>query len=328
MSNALLWLIATLSAVVGTIFSLAITMPFVGALVRYRATYTPKRLQGLPGDESESITSSSSSIGYFGMLKRVYRVEGWTGLYKGIMPSIITGLIAIVVFSPVAVFMAVGQGLPDVAAYTPPPNGVVTWTLAFAVSIIPGLLIFPLQIITNRAITTPHKLAAFAPSAALHVLLSPAERKQPLRLYLTPGVAFAQLLEGLFGPFVLLIDKFFGTRIFFEHRVLSLTGATLITFLVATGLLTPLKVVSTRLTLQRFGETDADTDVNTPPVYEEAVVDFRGAQEVPYTGLFNGGAQIVREEGGAVLFRAWWITALVLVLAVLSQAFVPPAPAR
>jgi endo-1,4-beta-mannosidase len=61
-------------------------MPFVGVLVRYRANYTPKagavRLDdepGLPGN-----LTSDASLSYFGMMQRVYRIEGWGGLYKGL----------------------------------------------------------------------------------------------------------------------------------------------------------------------------------------------------------------------------------------------------
>jgi hypothetical protein len=61
-------------------------MPFVGVLVCYQENYTPKagavRLNdepGLPGN-----LTSDVSLSYFGMMKRVYRIEGWGGLYKGL----------------------------------------------------------------------------------------------------------------------------------------------------------------------------------------------------------------------------------------------------
>ncbi|KAJ7612719.1 mitochondrial carrier [Roridomyces roridus] len=319
---AVLFPIALLGAVGGTLITLLITMPFAGVLIRYRATYAPKALQGLLTDEGEVQQSPSPSIGYIGMAKRVYRIEGWAGFYKGIMPSMISGLVTIVVISPFLVLMAIQAETP---------NGekpvVVPWGPAFAVSIIPGLLIFPFQIVANRAITTPHKLASFAPSAALRVLLSPAERAQPLRLYLTPGVAFATLLEGLLGPFTILIDRLLGTGIFLQHHTLSLVGATVVTTLVATLFLTPLKVVATRLTLQRLG----DEDTSVPSTVDESefialvepVVDVRGVQEKRYTGLIDAGRAIVREEGVKVLFRAWWLTTLLLVGPVIGAVLVP-----
>jgi hypothetical protein len=48
-------------------------MPFVGVLVRYRANYVPKRVQ-LVGDDGP-VNETGSDIGYFGMMRRVYRIE-------------------------------------------------------------------------------------------------------------------------------------------------------------------------------------------------------------------------------------------------------------
>ncbi|KAJ7612743.1 hypothetical protein FB45DRAFT_939681 [Roridomyces roridus] len=298
--------------------TLITTMPFAGVLVRYRATYAPKALKGLL-TEGEVQQSPSSSIGYIGMAKRVYRIEGWAGFYKGIMPSMISGLVTVVVISLFLVLLAM-QGKKPME---------VPWGPVFAVSIIPGLLIFPFQIVANRAITTPHKLGSFAPSAALRVLLSPAERAQPLRLYLTPGVAFATLLEGLLGPFTILINRLLGTRIFLQHRTLSLVSATAVTTLVATLFLAPLKVVATRLTLQRFGDEDTSVpstvDDSELIALVEPVVDVRGPQEKRYAGLIDAGRAIVREEGVKVLFRAWWLTTLFLVGPVIGAVLVPAA---
>jgi hypothetical protein len=58
----------------------------VGVLVRYRANYTPKaaavRLDDEPG--VPSTLTSDASLSYFGMMKRVYHIEGLGGLYKGL----------------------------------------------------------------------------------------------------------------------------------------------------------------------------------------------------------------------------------------------------
>ncbi|KAJ7510676.1 mitochondrial carrier domain-containing protein [Mycena galericulata] len=297
-----------------------ITMPFVGVLVRYRANYTPKRLQGLTGADGDDDTDSP--ISYFGMMKRVHRVEGWAGLYKGIMPSIIGSLVSAVILSPLAIFFSLGHRvLPNGQVYLSLSPGIALWTLSFALSIISALLIIPVQIIINRTITTPHKLAAFAPSAALRVLLSPAERAQPLRLYLTPGVALAQVLEGLVGPAIMVLYQLIGPSLWILHRLSGL-AVSLSVIAVATVLLTPLQVVATRLTLQRLGDAPDVLDAVAPPAYEE-VMEFR-TQEAPYTGLLDCGKQIVSEEGLRVLFRAWWLTALAMLLPVITP-FVTPA---
>ncbi|KAJ7681364.1 hypothetical protein B0H17DRAFT_1076470 [Mycena rosella] len=122
-------------------------MPFVGVLVRYRANYTPKtgavRLDGEDGQTPAPIADFTS---YFGMMKRVHRFEGWAGLYKGIMPSIITSLVLIVVIAPFSVlFFYRGIRLPF-------HRNIIVWAISFGISIIPVLLLIPLYILTNRSV--------------------------------------------------------------------------------------------------------------------------------------------------------------------------------
>ncbi|KAJ6537378.1 hypothetical protein DFH09DRAFT_89219 [Mycena vulgaris] len=303
-----------------------IIMPFVGVLVRYRANYTPKT-GGVHLDGEDGLAPSTpDSTSYFGMMKRVHRIEGWAGLYKGIMPSIITDLILLVVIAPISVLFNYGH------IRLPIYSNIVVWTIGFAVSLIPVLLLIPMYIITNRAITTPHKLAAFDAPAALRVLLSPAERAQPLRLYLVPGVALVILLEALVGPAISLLRLA-------TLQGLSLgptLGAGLPMIALATVLLTPLQVMLARLTLQRLGpdspvpidvapllQNVPPVPVNAPPVYTEDVMDVR-TSEAPYTGLLDCGRKIMDEEGARVLFRAWWFTPLVMLLPILTPALVPP----
>jgi hypothetical protein len=66
---------------------LGIGMPFMGVLIRYRADYIPKA-GGVSLDNEDGVgvapRSSEPATSYFGMMNRVYRIEGWAGLYKGI----------------------------------------------------------------------------------------------------------------------------------------------------------------------------------------------------------------------------------------------------
>ncbi|KAJ7111772.1 hypothetical protein C8R44DRAFT_677361 [Mycena epipterygia] len=297
----------------GLIFG--ITIPFVGVLVRYRANYTPKAgAVRLDGEDGLAAAPSSDSISYFGMMKRVYRIEGWAGLYKGIMPSIIASLIAIVMLVPVSVVLASGhRTMPHGRVYLPAQS--VMWSITFALSTIPVLLLVPLTIITNRAFTTPHKLAAFAPKAALRVLLSPAERAQPLRLYLAPGVALALVLEAFVTPVLSLL------RYVAEPHLAPIPALAvgLPVLALATVLVTPLEVMVARLTLQRRG---LDFEIEPTPD-TEAVMDFR-TQAPPYTSLLDCGRTMVAEEGWRVLFRAWWLTALVMLVPLLTPTMAPP----
>jgi hypothetical protein len=48
-------------------------MPFVGVLVRYRANYVPKRVR--LDAEDGVVNETGSDITYFGMMKRVHRIE-------------------------------------------------------------------------------------------------------------------------------------------------------------------------------------------------------------------------------------------------------------
>ncbi|KAJ7136233.1 mitochondrial carrier [Mycena filopes] len=295
-----------------------ITMPFVGTLVRYRANYTPKRGVQLPGEDAGTSTNEETDS-YFGMMKRVHRIEGWPGLYKGIMPSMIASLITAVVISPIVLITTMGhQVLPNGRVVLPAQSSIVLWILSFALSIVPVILLIPMQIITNRAITAPQKLSAFAPKDGLRALLSPAERAHPLRLYLTPGVALSEILQGLVSPALTLLVRL-APGLWLSHR-LPIVIAALPIIALATALLTPLQVMGTRLTLQRLGhapgavEADGDAGAAAPPAYGvEDVMEFR-TDEAPYLSLVDCGKQMLREEGWRALFRAWWVTALGIVL--------------
>ncbi|KAJ6537379.1 hypothetical protein DFH09DRAFT_1178101 [Mycena vulgaris] len=279
---------------------LGISMPFVGALVRYRTNYTPKSgAVHLDREDGLAATPSSHSISYLGMMKRVHRIEGWAGLYKGTMPSIITSLIVVVVIFPINILITLGYRiLPD--------GDISLWVISFALSTIHVLVLIPMQIITNRAITTPHRLATFNAPAGLRILLSPAERTQPSSLYLAPGVALAAVLEGLVGPALALLYVLAVPHLPRFPGVVS----TALVIALAIAIVTPLQVIRARLTLQRLGPETNDE----PPAYAaEEVMDFR-AHAAPYTGLVDCARTIVREEGARSLFRAWWLTAFLILL--------------
>ncbi|KAJ7020720.1 hypothetical protein C8F04DRAFT_1241783 [Mycena alexandri] len=314
-------LIGVVVTVLSSGLTLAIAMPLVGVLVRYRANYTPKTGAVRLDDEAGVVQSTSdANLSYFGMMKRVHRVEGWSGLYKGLMPTIITSLIAVVVAAPVSLLLVGG------VHHVPPHySSVPLWVLTFGVSTIPVLLLVPMQIITNRAITTPHKLAAFDATTALRVLLSPAERAQPLRLYLAPGVALALLLEALVSPTLSLLSFFAFPRL---HLALVL-GGVLPLLILSTAATTPLQVMAARLTLQRRSSGSEDTaaaaagGVAATPMYPEQVMTFR-TDEAPYTGLLDCYRKMVEEEGWRVLYRAWWLAAVLLLFPLFTSMFTPP----
>lgn len=104
----------------------------------------------------------------------------------------------------------------------------------------------------------------------------------------------------------------------------ALLGGALPVILLTTGLMTPLEVMTARLTLQRRGpETPEPLAADAPPVYPEPVMEFR-TEEAPYTSLLDCGRKMVAEEGWGVLTRAWWLTALGMILSLGTLAAVPP----
>ncbi|KAJ7681360.1 hypothetical protein B0H17DRAFT_1205890 [Mycena rosella] len=325
MTNILAILFGVLVGLATTVFTLGLLMPFVGTLVRYRATYTPKAgAVHLDGEDGLAATPRSDSPSYFGMMKRVYRIEGLNGLYKGLMPSIIASLIAMMVFIPVSLVLASGLTvLPNGRVQLPAEGTLLMWSIGFALSVIPALLFIPMQIIIDRAITTPHKLAAFDAPAALRALLSPAERAQPLRLYLAPGVAPALLLEALVSPAVGLLRYFVAPRL----PLAAALGAALPILLLVTAFVTPLMVLTTRLEIQRRGPEPPTFEAALVPEKEE-VVDFRStaAGVAPYTGLVDCARKVVEEEGWGVLARAWWVTALLTLVPLLVPMVMPEVP--
>ncbi|KAK7007592.1 mitochondrial carrier domain-containing protein [Favolaschia claudopus] len=303
LSYTFAWIVFFSSTILPTALLYGVTMPFVGALVRYRANYVPKRGVQLSG-EDESNSSPAQPESYLAMLKRVHRIEGWEGLYKGIMPSMISTFIVMVAIMILSVGYTV---LPNGRVALPTQSGFVFWLLSFALNLIPVLLLIPFQILINRAITTPTKLSAFAPITALKTLLSHPELSQPAQLYLTPGLAISEILQALVYPTLSILMQFV-PGLYISHRLPILLAA-LPVIALATILLTPLQVMSARLTLQRSGSDSSET-MELPPAYgAEEVMEFRPTSEyAPYTGLWDCGRQMVREEGVKALFRAWWVT--------------------
>ncbi|KAG2078997.1 hypothetical protein BDR04DRAFT_1124084 [Suillus decipiens] len=146
--------------------SLAILVPLAGALVRFRAHYNPK---GLQLDSEGGVQPHTGPVisSFVSMLRRVYRIEGWPGLYKGLMPTLLSTLV-------ITFFLMIFLSDSNLrhGTYSAPDAGVVG---ILVYSIFAMLVSLPQVIITNRAITTPHKLPYLNPIYSLRVLLTPTE---------------------------------------------------------------------------------------------------------------------------------------------------------
>jgi len=295
--------------------TLAIVVPLTGVLIRYRANYNPKGLQ-LDAEGGAQPYTGPIIQSYFTMLGRVYRIEGVQGLYRGLMPTTLS-VMAMTIF----ILLFLDPVRPRHTAYRAPDVGV--WgTLGY--SIFTMLLSLPTVIITYRAITTPYKLSYYNALQAFRVLLTPAERRRPWILYLTPGLLAAQVLHisivvlGL-GP----LRRYFVLSL---KEPATYPSAAIYAVIVALSsiILTPLEVIVTRLAIQRnhasaeYSSISQELEGNGENVPEyggdEDVMGLRSESD-PYLGLVDCAKRMVDEEGWSSLYRAWWLTILGGVLA-------------
>ncbi|KAG7440037.1 mitochondrial carrier [Guyanagaster necrorhizus] len=297
--------------------SLAIIVPLTGVLVRFRANYNPKGLQLDPEGGAQPHTGPIVKS-YFGMMKRVYQIEGWPGLYKGLMPTFLSTSVVTVL---IVVFM--DTPLPRHGTYHAPQTGVLG-TLVYSIGMM--LIALPTAIVTYRAITTPHKLPYLNAAKSLRILLTPTERRRPWIIYLTPGLLAAEvshvaIVVLALGPLRrLLLPPLPESNSHLPDVSPVRLAVYLLVVLVAAALLTPLEVMATRLAIQRnhasseynsiSQEVDGDAeDVEEFSGAEEDVIGLRSEGD-PYIGLADCAKRIINEEGWSALYRAWWITLL------------------
>jgi len=299
------------------IISLVVFVPLTGVLVRFRANYNPKGLQ-LDSDGGPVPYTGPVLRSYFGMMVRVYRLEGVSGLYKGLMPTAISSLIVGII-----VLLFIDTERPRHGKYRAPETGILG-TLIYSLGML--VLSLPTAILTYRSITTPHKLSYFNLMSSLRLLLTPTERRRPWILYLTPGLLAAELIHvGIIvlflGPLrrVLLPEL---SQSGFDRPKVSLIKLTIyfIIFCLSVVVLAPLEVIATRLAIQRnhasaqynsvSQEIDGDGDETVEYAgADEDVIGLRSEGD-PYLGLVDCAKRIVTEEGWMTLYRAWWVTFL------------------
>jgi len=305
--------------------SLLITVPISGALVRLRANYNPKGLQ-LDDEGVPHPYTGPQLTSFFGMLFRVKRLEGWAGLYKGLMPHLITAVI-MTAFS----FLFYDSSGPRHHGMANPPRAGPFGVLMY--SIFWMIITLPAMIISYRSVTTPYKLPYFGPRSSLRILLTPTERRRPWRLYLTPGLLPAQTIAVTYGALGLRTLRHFllpgyrpGADLPESFTALRF-GLYFIVVIISTAILCPLEVIATKLAIQR---NHASAELNSVLQEEEGdaeeTAEYAGAEEDviglrherdPYTGLIDCAKRIAQEEGPTALYRAWWVT----MLACIATAF-------
>ncbi|KAI0743918.1 mitochondrial carrier [Daedaleopsis nitida] len=301
--------------------SLGITVPLTGALVRLRANYNPKALQ-LDPEGNVNVHTGPIVTSFFGMLRRVYRIEGWAGLFKGLMPT----ATASVIMTGFAVAALDSKRLAH-GRVDPPDVGVIA-TLVYGIF---GMLVaLPAAIITYRAIVTPYRLPWFAPIYSLRILLTPTERRRPWVLYLTPGLLAAQVIHIAYVViFLRSLRKLLLAHGFSSYKF----GVYLAIEMLSTAITCPIEVMTTKLAIQRNHSTseynsveqEVEDDAVEAPEYaeysgqEEDVIGLRHERD-PYLGFVDCAKRIIDEEGWQTLYRAWWVTLLAAVASATAAA--------
>ncbi|EMD37377.1 hypothetical protein CERSUDRAFT_114050 [Gelatoporia subvermispora B] len=322
------------------LFSLAISLliivPLTGAVVRLRANYNPKGLQLDPEGNVEPHTGPIVTS-FFGMLRRVKRLEGWAGLYKGLMPTLLA-----TAFLSVFAVMALDATNPSIHGRVDLPTTSPLESMLYGLVYL--IVSLPAIIITDRAITTPYKLPSFSPIKALRVLLTPTERRKPWILYATPGLFVAEVLHIVYVAFILgtlriwLVPAPGEDQSRFETFHPVKFSIFIIIQTLSVTIMCPLEVMSTKLAIQRNHAVpeynsveqeaeDAITDYADLEEYspDEEVIGLRSEKD-PYLGFIDCFKRIVDEEGWKTLYRAWWITMLGLISQALGAAAQTVAP--
>ncbi|ESK81156.1 hypothetical protein Moror_14886 [Moniliophthora roreri MCA 2997] len=280
------WLILPLS-----LLSLAITVPLNSALVCYRAHYNLSHIQ-----LGENRASNPSPVtGYFSVLKHVYCLEGWSGLYKGFSPTFVAFVFILLEFlckfwptEPSSLSTSCHTPTLSLvsASFSPPPNA------------------------RNHGICTSY------PLTCVRILLSPTERQKPWNLYLLPSL-FAAFVAQLFisiavVPMIHILLLPFNST-FNPLSALAATGYFFFA-LACSAVQALLQVVIIRLSIQRSHSDDNSSEAVEAEAYgvemysNEEVITYD--EQEYYYGLQDCLNTIIAEEGWRTLFRAWWLTAL------------------
>ncbi|KAG1756374.1 mitochondrial carrier [Suillus paluster] len=291
------------------LFFAALLFPLKGALIRWRANFTPKAqpVSELPSVDDVQLVSQPRSL--LGMLQRVKTEEGIDGMYKGILPTL--GFLLFWEQMYIPSFMVIA--FLHIAEYN---RGTIL--IIAIVSSIKILATVVETVLVNRAVTTQEELPSFSLRRALDALLSPTERKRPYRIFVIPGFLAATTSWVLYIVGTSALRHFFVIKQMPEHFenwedvkscIPLLVGAIVFSLVLNALVLTPLEVMIVRLSIQAKARQPILL-LDTTPDEDHPVGAVRlRTNEDEYTGLINCATLIIREEGWGVLYRGWWWTA-------------------
>ncbi|KAL5480708.1 hypothetical protein ACEPAI_9648 [Sanghuangporus weigelae] len=272
--------------------------PFSTTLIKYRVNYVPRRVS-LDGERSRVPESGEGAVkSYFGMLKKVLRVEGFSGFYKGFMPWLLEYIVCLVIDRLHVKFFF---SMSDDGAFSSSPRNRVY-------RIFETLLFLPVKIVAMRATTCSYKLPWFDSTVSLNALLTEAEHQRPWLLFLAPGVLVLEALALAYDAYAfshfftkIIAPNYGGDKSVAKPRR---SLARFVSFLCFAALNVTVKcfldVVSARLCVQRNDQTGDDAS-SVSKITKRDV-----AGNLPYTGFVDCVQRIVNEEGLSALFRAWW----------------------
>lgn len=289
------------------LFFATLLFPLKGALIRWRANFTPK-VQPIPESPSvDDVQHASQPRSLLGMLQRVNAEEGIDGLYKGILPT----LGFVIFWEKISIPSIVVVGYLHFGVYD--QSTVLVIAIASLIKIIATVIE---AVFVNRAVTTQEDMPSFSLRRALDVLLSSAERRHPYRIFIIPGLLVActswvLFIVGTIGArhflFVKQFPENFGNWEDMRPHIPLLVGVVILSFVLNALVLTPLEVMMVRLSIQAKA-TQVTLLLDTPPVEAVGPVRLR-TDKAEYTGLISCARLIIQEEGWGALYRGWWWTA-------------------
>ncbi|KAF5367202.1 hypothetical protein D9758_003921 [Tetrapyrgos nigripes] len=231
------------------------------------------------------------------MMKRINKVEGLSGFLKGFVPALLQGYLALFLAHLASPVFVIPDGDGDDATSR-------TYLILRFRHFLVTVAGIPLSIIIKRAIYTPCILSFGSYKPALSVLLSPSERLQPWRLYLSPRIFAVALIEAVMD----LALEFYFHPLFYDWIIRSHPSAYAIRIALYKFIDIPLEVISIRLLLRRHGVDDNGTTGGNPsevaglrkyPAHAYVI----GSRQGPYTSLYDCVVKMVREEGWMVFYR-------------------------
>lgn len=212
-----LWLIVVpIVLAIEASFLIAVSVPVTNVLTRLRANYLPHAVSldhvmeagREPEPERRSLWSvvyewryyENPKIGpnvrtFWPMAKRVYRLEGVRGLYKGTTLTVVqlfVTLILILLFNQPTVYHPYDVRL--IAVERP--------VRSFFTLVITTLVLLPTEVLICRSMVHHANVSWRHPRTALRQVLSPSEVLHPWRLYLIPGLVQVQLVRQIMASYM------------------------------------------------------------------------------------------------------------------------------